>query len=681
MRWSRTRAEFSGNSFCRNFHLHATSMVAALTFAASNVSGQATDVTAADAVTSTTSEVESDHVFQLGELVVQASGEDRIGDAVTADTMQDLEIRNVARALRTLPGVTFNRFSGRNEEAVYVRGFDRRQVPIYVDGVPISVPYDGFADLARFTTMDVASIELEKGYSSVLSGVNAMGGVVNIISKRPQETLEGDVEYGISSGGGMHSNLNIGTAQEKWYAQFGVGYTESDYTPLSDGEEKDNSFEKDQKISGKIAYTPNDTDEYVIGFVHQEGEKGTPPYAGTDPTEKVRYWQWPEWDKDTVYFTSMTEFDALYIRPRFYYDQYENTLKSYDDDTYTTQSKGSSFTSIYDDYTYGGSVEVGTYAIDAWTIKAALHYKLDHHDEHDEGEEHSIFEDESWSSGIEATREIGERWLLTFGLNYDWMQSKKAIDTNTADPIESTDFDSLNPALRVTYDMEEHGSLRASIARKSRFPTLKDRYSYKMGTAIPAPDLEAESVMHYEIGYTAYPLPDLMADFTVFYSQINDSIESVDNVTYDAVEGAWLSQNQNVGEAVHQGFEMVLSYTPTPKLTLGLNYSYLDRENVSNPEILPTNTPKNSGSVQASYRALDWLTVLGYIEWSDKRYSSTTGTEVDGFIVGNLKASLELPNDFFVDFGVKNVADVDYGYSEGYPEAGRNYFANLRYEF
>jgi iron complex outermembrane receptor protein len=667
--------DLSGNSL--NFYLHAATVVAALTFVAPGASGQLSDGQQTDAIT----ESDSEHIFQLGELVVTSYAEENVGDSVNAATLQELEIPNVARALRSLPGITLTRFGGRNEEAVYVRGFDRRQVPIYVDGVPVSVPYDGFADLARFTTMDIASIELEKGYSSVLSGINAMGGVVNIISKRPEETLEGDAEFGVSSGGGVHSNLNLGTAQDKWYAQFGLGYTESDYTLLPDGEERDNSYEKDQKISGKLAYTPNDTDEYVIGFVHQEGEKGTPPYAGTDPTEKVRYWQWPEWDKDTIYFTSMTEFDAFYIRPRFYYDQYENTLESYDDDSYTSQDSGSSFTSIYDDYTYGGSVEVGTYVIDDWTFKAALHYKLDHHDEHDEGEDHSIFEDESWSSGIEATRYFGARWLLTFGLNYDWMQSKEAIDTNTDDPIESTDFDAFNPALRLTYDLEEYGSLRASVARKSRFPTLKDRYSYKMGTAIPAPDLDAENVMHYEFGYTVYPMPDLMADVTVFYSQIEDSIESVDNVYYDTEDDAWLSQNQNVGEAVYQGFELVLAYTPTPKFSLGLNYSYLDRENVSDPDILPTNTPKNSGSLQASYLALDWLTLIGYVEWSDKRYSSSDGTEVDGFIVGNLKVSMELPNNCFVDMGVKNVADVSYEYSDGYPEAGRNYFANLRYEF
>jgi iron complex outermembrane receptor protein len=674
---ARDRTEFNGRSFCH--YLHLATAVSALTITGNNVFGQTSEQASSE--TDFVAAQDSERIFKLGELVVTSYYEEPLSTEVNASTIQELEVNNVARALRSLPGITLNRFGGRNEEAVYVRGFDRRQIPIYVDGVPISVPYEGFADLARFSTMDIASIELNKGYSSVLSGVNAMGGVVNIISKRPEEELEGDVEVGVSSGEGFHSNLNVGTAQEKWYAQFGVAYSESDYIALPDGEERDNSYQKDQKISGKIGYTPNDTDEYVIGFVHQEGEKGTPPYAGTDPTEKVHYWQWPEWDKDTVYFTSMTELNESYIRPRFYYDQYDSTLESYDDDSYTTQKKSSSFTRIYDDYTYGGAVELGTYAFERWTLKTALHYRIDHHEEQDVGEEQFDFEDESWSSGIEATRDIGERLTLCVGLNYDWMQSKEAVDTNTAIPINGSDFDSLNPALRITYDLQELGSLRASIARKSRFPTIKDRYSYKMGTAISAPDLEAETVMHYELGYTVSPMENLIADMTVFYSQIDDSIESVADVYYDDEDEAWLSQNQNVGEAIHQGFEITLTYTPTPKFTLGMNYSYLDRENVSEPDLLPTNTPKNSGSIQASYQAMDWLTLFAYIEWADARYSTTSGDKTDGYVVGNLKASFELPNDFFIDLGVKNLADVAYEYDDGYLEAGRNYYANLRYEF
>jgi iron complex outermembrane receptor protein len=44
----------------------------------------------------------------------------------------------------------------------------------------------------------------------------------------------------------------------------------------------------------KLGLTPNDSDEYVVGFMKQEGSKGQP--VSTDLTSSARYWQWPTWD-------------------------------------------------------------------------------------------------------------------------------------------------------------------------------------------------------------------------------------------------------------------------------------------------------------------------------------------------------------------------------------------------
>lgn len=67
-------------------------------------------------------------------------------------TMKALDKQNVAQALSVVPGVVLQKSGSRNEEQVKVRGFDSRQVPVYFDGVPIYVPYDGNLDLARILT-------------------------------------------------------------------------------------------------------------------------------------------------------------------------------------------------------------------------------------------------------------------------------------------------------------------------------------------------------------------------------------------------------------------------------------------------------------------------------------------------------------------------------------------------
>jgi iron complex outermembrane receptor protein len=652
----------------------------------------AATIASAPAYLSAEDNPEESKVFELGEIVVKgtslessASLEDSIDDTL----ISELGTSNIAEALNTLPGVTFAGIGARNEQVVYVRGFDARQVPIYVDGVPVSVPYDGYGDLGRFTTADIASITLYKGYSSVLAGPNAMGGVINIVSRKPVRPFEFSSEVGVYGGNGRQADISAGTKMGKWYAQASVSYNERDdfilpddfkATTAENGDHRENSYQKDLKISGKVGYTPNETDEYTVGFVHQKAEKGNPPYAGTSTTASLRYWQWPEWDKTTVYYTSMTRFGESYIHPRFYYDRYDNTLDSFDDATYTTMSKKYAFESIYDDYSYGASVEGGTDELDILTLKSALHYKVDHHDQHDKGKPHYTYEDSVWSTGLEATTKTLGSWQLVGGIGYDWMTNDEAVDTNTGKTIGSSDYDSFNPSAVLFYNIDKENALHLSVARKSRFPTLKDRFSYKMGSAIPNPSLGPETVLHYEAGYSGQPLDGLTLTANVFLSNTSDTIESVANAATND-DGKWVSQNRNVGESRNYGFETGLSYTLSTTFSAGANYTCISRRNVTSPELKPTSTPRHSGTIYANYHPFVWMELVPYADLSGMRYSDTAGTEVDSFVVLNAKAIFHIPGGFTLDVGVRNIGDTLYEYSDGYPEEGRTWYSNLRYEY
>lgn len=61
-----------------------------------------------------------------------------------------------------LPGIHIANIGARNESVVWVRGFDLRQVPVFVDGIPVYVPFDGYVDMGRFTTFDLAEIQVAK---------------------------------------------------------------------------------------------------------------------------------------------------------------------------------------------------------------------------------------------------------------------------------------------------------------------------------------------------------------------------------------------------------------------------------------------------------------------------------------------------------------------------------------
>ncbi|MDT8466614.1 Plug domain-containing protein, partial [Alcaligenes nematophilus] len=101
------------------------------------------------AVSQAQAQENNDRVFQLGKVVVQSSldREAPLGEsAVSQKEMQAFDLRDVGAAVSVQPGVTVSAGGARNEQMGYVRGFDSRQVPLFLDGIPQYVPYDGYVD-------------------------------------------------------------------------------------------------------------------------------------------------------------------------------------------------------------------------------------------------------------------------------------------------------------------------------------------------------------------------------------------------------------------------------------------------------------------------------------------------------------------------------------------------------
>lgn len=68
-------------------------------------------------------------------------------------------------------------------------------------------------------------------------------------------------------------------------------------------------------------------------------------------------------------------------------------------------------------------------------------------------------------------------------------------------------------------------------------------------------------------------------------------------------------------------------------------------------------------------------------EYNSKRYSTSYGTVSGGFALTNVKAHLTLVKGFSIEGGVNNLFDKNYTLVEGFPEAGRNYFANVIFSY
>src|SRR5690606_39136750 len=126
-----------------------------------------------------------------------------LGTAVTVVTGEDLQrqqIRHAADALRSLPGVSVNRSgSPAHLTAVRIRGAEHNHTLVLIDGIEANTGSNGAFDFSDLMTEDIERIEVIRGPQSALYGSNAIGGVINIITKSRKGPLRATVRAEVGS--------------------------------------------------------------------------------------------------------------------------------------------------------------------------------------------------------------------------------------------------------------------------------------------------------------------------------------------------------------------------------------------------------------------------------------------------------------------------------------------------
>lgn len=642
----------------------------------------------------------AEEAFRLG--VVEVIGVAPVQPApgterVDAEAIERHDRRNVAEALDLLPGVTLQNVGQRRERMVWIRGFNSRQIPIYIDGVPVYVPYDGNIDLARFGVDTLSEILVTKGLTSVLYGPNALGGSVNLVSRRPTRPFEASAGAGFDldrSGdlAGYRAEARVATRQENGYAQVTASYADNDFfrlpsgfrpTTAENGGRRENSADRDRLVTAKFAYTPNATDEYSISYHRQDGEKQDPPYSGR-ANVTPRYWRWPDWDKESLYLISRTALGGdTDLRLRAYYDSFYNQLDSWDDANYSTQRRPYAFTSVYDDFTTGASSELEQRWSERQVTRLALHFKRDVHREVSAiGAPQQHFIDKTWSAGVEHVWRPGERWTITPGAAYSRLEGVQAdnLVSGMLEPFAVETNGAYNLQIAIGYALDEDTRFFGGISRKTRFPTLKDRYSYRMGSALPNPDLEAERSTNLEVGYEG-ALGAFRYRAALFHSRLQDAIESV-SLDSSACTSPPCSQLRNIGEQRNQGVELSAEVDLGERLRLAGSYTFLDRDNRSQPQIRPLDTPREKLFASLDYALGERWSALASATSESRRYSSTDGGRIaPGFTIYDARLKWQAADDVAVAFGIHNISDKRYMYEDGYPEPGRTYAFTFNYRY
>lgn len=663
-------------------------------------------------------------VYTLGQINVTASPEDTseinaFGGSSISNKQNETFVRSTLdKSLDLAPGVVSSNSGGtRNEQLIFVHGFDRWQVPLSMDGVRIYLPADNRLDFGRFLTPDISEIQIAKGYVSVLDGPGGLGGAINLVSRKPVKPVEAEMraltEFGNGGYQGATTYGRVGTRQENYYLQgsgtfraFDGWFLPNSFTPTpnEDGGRRDHSDTRDWNVNLKAGWTPNAADEYSINFTKQEGRKGA-PYHISDPIGSQRYWDWPWWNVQNLSFLSNTQLgDSSYVKTRLFWTKFDNGLFAYDNAAQTRRNSGRSFDSIYDDWGAGGSVEAGT-NITSWnTLKAALHYRRDSHTEWNENftnisgnlagctanvicfiEPKQTTVEDTASAALEntfhATRDID----IVGGISYDWRHLLQAEDFATGAtpgyvhyPLKDTN--AFNSQGAIIWRYSDTGKLFANVSNRTRFPTLFERFSSRFGGGTSNPSLAPERAVNYQVGWSNALAPRSQVSWSVFYSDVKNMIQSVP-IVYN---GNNVTQFQNVGDGYFYGSDVSLDYTVNDTLKIGGNLSAIKRVVTAPyiPNFQPTGVPDFKGMVYASWMPVDGLTLTPNVEFATRRWTSTTNGalyyQTGDYVLVNIQSEYKLTPQITLSAGARNIFDKLYIPTDGFPEPGRTFYVALK---
>jgi len=242
-------------------------------------------------------ETQQTATYTLGEIVVsgEREGVESIGTVreITAEDITRRRVQTLDQALELLPGLDI-RTATDGVARVDLRGFRSRHVQLLLNGIPFNSTYDGQFDPSIISVENIAKIKVSYSTHSVLYGQGGLGGVINVITKKGTEGLQGAVRLETGERNRNLGSFSVSGAKDKFDAFVSGSILDSDGYVLSDDFEatsdedgglRENSDRKNKNLFANVGYAPNDI--WEIGLVANKvrGEFGKPPITINDKTD------------------------------------------------------------------------------------------------------------------------------------------------------------------------------------------------------------------------------------------------------------------------------------------------------------------------------------------------------------------------------------------------------------
>lgn len=601
---------------------------------------------------------------QLGEIVVTATRDEvpieQVGSSITVITAKQIEQQQkqtVADALRMVPGLDLVRtgsFGG--STAVFMRGAKSEHTLVLIDGIQMNDPSStgGGYNFSNLTTDNIERIEILRGPQSTLYGSHAIGGVINIITKRGDGKLKGFLSAEGGSFATARESAGINGGND--LLQYSLSVSRLDTGGVSAAGERYGNTERDgyqnTAVAGRLGITPTSNSEIDLTLRYDRSHTSVDNGGGAgndDPNHIMK--------SDELFFRSqgwLSLFNGLW-----------------------EQKLGVSFSDISwrdDNDRDNTDLEILRSSFHGQGVKLDWQHTLKLHKtttlvlgaETTEENAKSDYFSNLWginsfderfarTTGVYLQDQLNlfDAWFSTFGVRVD-EHSKFGTEATyrftTSYLIKQTDT-----------------RLKGSYGTGFKAPSL-----YQLYSSYGSPDLKPDKSIGWDLGLEqGLPFLQTTLGATWFRNEYSQMID-FDMTTW---------KYNNVAKAHSQGLELTAALQPVDDLTLKAAYTYTEtKDDLTGNQL--TRRPKNKLTFDANYSFLKKANVNLGLVYVGTRYADTANTQkMKDYLLVNLAGSYDITKNLQLFGRVNNLFDRQYEEVAGYGTPGIGAYGGVKVSF
>lgn len=511
---------------------------------------------------------------------------------------------------------------------------------VLVDGLPQYAGLMGHPIADAYQTMLADKVEVLRGPASLFYGSNAMGGVVNIVTRKPQhDGSRTYVNMQAGSYGTIEGGITTTTRKNKLQSILGFNYGKTD------GHRPNSQF---QQYSGfaKLGYdiSNNWTLSGDLNLTHFESSNpGTVSAPINDNDSRIT--------RGMASAALTNDYGWTSGAVRVFYNWGHHEVN----DGYENGEQPLAYLYKHNDLMGGVSIYQSASLFSGNRITVGLDYQ------HFGGK---AWNDSLTNAGFSV---LGDKTIDEFAGYADFRQdiaSWLTLDAGLRIDHHSTTGTELIPQGGLTFRLSDQSELKAMVSKGFRNPTIRELYMFRPANN----ELKPERIMNYELGYSQRLLENkLKIAANVFYLKADNLINTV------MQDGRRI--NINTGEAENWGIELETAFTIAANLSVNANYSFLHMTNHIE------GAPEHKLYIGGNY-SISRLSLTTGLQYISGLYTATGANEKkESFVLWNLTASYRMAQGVQLFVRGENLLAQCYEINSGFPMPKATFMGGINWAF